>query len=934
MAVNGNTLYLLDGMALVYRGYFAFSQNPRITSNGFDTSAIYGFLLALLEILEKEAPSHIAVAFDTDKPTARHLMFEKYKAQRQEMPQGIRDALPIIKELVQGFDIPVIEMPGYEADDIIGTLAHKAADAGYTVFMVTPDKDFGQLVRDNVYIYKPARMGNGVEILGVPEILAKWEITHVNQVIDVLGLWGDASDNIPGVPGVGEKTAKALIAKYGSMENILENTHELKGKQRENFINFKDQALLSKTLATIQLDVPVDFNENMLLLGKPNETLLSDLFTKYEFKSIAKRIFGNDNTTKNQEPATQLGQQQHLQMEFGFENTPEPAVANQVLRTYNPNLADYELINSVDALQSLLHDLLMQPAVCFDTETDSLDPLMAKLLGVSFCYRQGKAYYVNMPADETQKLAFFQLLQTFFANPNIEKIAHNLKFDYQILTQQGLTLNPPFFDTMLAHYLIDPDLRHNMDYLSEIYLQYKPISITELIGKKGKNQGTMADVPLKQLAVYAAEDADVTWQLYQIFKPKLVEQNLERLFNMVEMPLVQVLAAMETEGIKIDKTALAEYSSVLATELLQIEQNIYQFAGTKFNIASPKQLGEVLFDLLKLDPKAKKTKTGQYKTDEEVLINLASEHQLPALILEFRQMQKLKSTYIDALPLLIHPKTGRVHTSFNQAVAATGRLSSTNPNVQNIPIRTERGKEVRRAFIAGNNDMLLLAADYSQIELRIMASISADEQMIAAFNEGQDIHTATAAKVYQLPLHEVTAEHRRKAKMVNFGIIYGISAFGLAQRLGVSRTEASALIEQYFKTYPGVKKYMSQVVNKAREMGFVETLFHRRRYVRDIRSANATVRGFAERNAINAPIQGTAADMIKLAMIHIQDAFLKSNIQSKMLLQVHDELIFDIVPTELEQVKAIVVSCMQNALPLAVPIEVGLGIGKNWLEAH
>lgn len=932
MSAPEKRLFLLDGMALVFRAYFAFSGNPRVTSKGFDTSAIFGFAISLLDLLQKEKPSHIGVVFDTAEPTARHIEYPAYKAQRDEMPEALAAALPFIDQLVEAFHIPVLKMPGYEADDVIGTLAWQAAAEGYTVYMMTPDKDFAQLVRENVYIYKPARMGNGIEIMGVPEVCAKWEIERPEQVIDILGMWGDAVDNIPGIPGIGEKTAKKLVQEYGSLEGLLANTDKLKGKQKENVENFREQALLSKKLATIDTAVPIQFDPKSLTLDPPNAEAIKELFTTLEFRTLLKRVLGEDNEAP---AATAKSKgQMDLFSQPASSPTNEEDPLPQVYKTLADSGALYQLVNDQDAQKALVKELLGQKEVCFDTEFTSLDPLTGELVGLSFSFAEKSGYYVPCPPDKAKTQAIVELFRPVLESANIRKIGQNIKFDYQVMAMYGVQLQGELWDTMLAHYLIDPDTRHNMDALSETYLGYQPVSITTLIGKKGKDQGNMRDVPLEQISDYAAEDADITLQLKNRFAPLLAEAQLEKLFFEVEMPLVPVLSAMELEGVKIDTAVLSEFSQALGQQIQEKETEIQQLAGVKFNVGSPKQLGEVLFDVLQLDPKAKKTKTGQYKTDEEVLTALASRAPIAQAVLDYRQAQKLKSTYVDALPTMINPRTGRVHTSYNQAVAATGRLSSNNPNLQNIPIRTEMGREVRKAFVPRDQDHLLLSADYSQIELRIITAISGDEAMREAFEQGHDIHAATAAKVYGLPIEEVTPELRRNAKTVNFGIIYGISAFGLSQRLGIGRSEAAELINQYFETYPRIKAYMTDIVKSAKEKGYVETLLGRRRYIRDIHSANATVRGFAERNAINAPIQGTAADMIKLAMINIHRSMQQKQLKSKMILQVHDELVFDAHRDELDLLKKLVEDGMKNAMPMSVPVLVEMGTGLNWLEAH
>jgi len=932
--MSNKKLFLLDGMALIYRAHFALSKNPRFTSAGINTSAVMGFTNTLLEVLKKEKPSHIAVVFDTEAPTERHTEFVAYKAHREAMPEDLSKALPYIFRLIEGFKIPVITKDGYEADDIIGTLAKEGEKAGFQVYCMTPDKDFAQLVSDNIFIYKPARMGNDMEILGVPEVLAKWEIENVLQVIDILGLWGDAVDNIPGIPGIGEKTAKALIKQYGSMENIIANSHELKGKQRENVENFAEQGLISKKLATIILNVPVEFNEQELLLEEPSKELLEPLFAELEFRTIGKRVFGdsfsvNEGKSNGQQDlfATPSATKQ-LDSQPSLFDTPIDAknIAN------TPH--DYQLISTAEARKDLVNLLLQQTRISFDTETTGTDANFVDLVGLSFSIEVGKAYYIPTPQDQKETQIILEEFRPVFESEHIIKIGQNIKYDMLVLKWYDINLKGELFDTMLAHYLIDPDTRHGMDVLSENYLGYTPISITSLIGAKGKNQLNMKDIPVEKVVDYAAEDADVTLQLANIFEPMLSERNASKLAAEIENPLIYVLADMEKEGVRIDAETLATYSAQLQEEISKAELNVYEKAGLKFNLASPKQLGEVLFDHLKLDPKAKKTKTGQYQTGEDVLTALANKSDIVQDILDFRQMQKLKSTYVDALPLLVNPRTGRVHTSYNQAVAATGRLSSNNPNLQNIPIKTDRGREVRKAFIARDEHHILLSADYSQIELRIIAEISKEANMLDAFLNGIDIHTATAAKVYGIGIDEVTSNQRRNAKAVNFGIIYGQSAFGLSQNLNIPRKEAADIIEQYFNQYPGIKNYMSDTMNFARENGYVETIMGRRRYLRDINSANMTVRGYAERNAINAPIQGSAADMIKIAMINIHKDMAAQKLQSKMTMQVHDELVFDVVLGEKEAVKEIITHRMKTAIKTEVPIEIEIGEGVNWLEAH
>jgi len=930
-------LFLLDGMALIYRAYFALSKVPRLTSYGLNTGAVMGFTNTLLEVLKNQQPTHMAVVFDTEAPTNRHLEFEAYKAQREAMPEDLAKSIPYIFRLIEGFNIPIITKDGYEADDIIGTLAKKAESEGFTVYCMTPDKDFGQLVSENIFIYKPARMGNGAEVLGVPEILEKWEITDVSQVIDILGLWGDAVDNIPGIPGIGEKTAKKLVQQYGSVEKLIAHSHELKGKQRENVENFAQQGLISKKLATILLDVPVELDEKALEIEDPDRAALEPLFAELEFRTLGKRVFGEEYNVVESAAKNPSGQ-----MDLFATAPSEPAVTSAVAPT-EPVVAglnihntphEYILVDTEEQQRQLAAQLAALSKFCFDTETTSVDALAADIVGFSFAFEKGKAYYVPTPADRAAAQAIVAIFKEVFENPRIEKVGQNLKYDILLLSRYGVRVQGPLFDTMIAHYLIDPDTRHNMDILAENYLGYTPVSITELIGPRGKKQANMRDVAIDKVVEYAAEDADITWQLHEVLKPLLEETHTLRLAEEVEFPLIYVLAEVEKNGVKIDVNTLKVFSLSLEEDIKRLEKDIYEKAGVQFNIASPKQLGEVLFDKLHLDPKAKKTKTGQYKTGEEVLLALAYKSDIVQDILDFRQLQKLKSTYVDALPSLIHPETELIHTSYNQAVAATGRLSSTNPNLQNIPIRTERGREVRKAFIPRKAGNVLLSADYSQIELRLMASLSQDKNMLDAFAAGHDIHRATAARVYGIPLDEVTTDQRRNAKAVNFGIIYGQSAFGLSQSLGIPRKDAAAIIEQYFSQYTGIQEYMRKAIEFAKEHGYVETILKRRRYLRDINSANMTVRGFAERNAINAPIQGSAADLIKIAMINIQQDIVEKGLTGKMIMQVHDELVFDVPEEEVAELTIIITERMKNAIELQVPIEVEAGTGSNWLEAH
>ncbi len=935
-------LFLLDGMALVYRAYFAFSKNPRITSYGFNTSAIFGYVNTLLDVLKKEKPTHIGVSFDTSAPTARHDEYEHYKAHRDEQPEDITKSLPYILKVTKAMRIPLLIRDGYEADDVIGTLAKKAEQEGFDVYMMTPDKDFGQLVSEHIFIYKPARMGNDFEILGVPEVLKRWEINDIKQVIDILGMWGDAVDNIPGIPGIGEKTAKVFVQKYGSMEGLYEHVDELKGKQKENVVNFKEQAFLSKRLATIDTNVPIDLVEEELILEDPDREEVEKLFNELEFKTLAKRVLGveldvpasSDKTIASASVGFDLFNQGASTTSTINEVAIETETTNVNLNNIGNTPHEYILVETDEQLNNVLNELLQQPEVCFDTETSSLDKIDNNIVGFSFSYKAHHGYYIACPENFDEAKRLLEIFKPIFESESITKIIQNVKFDLSILQMYGLGLKGPIFDTMLAHYLIEPDLRHGMDFLSGVYLNYEPISIETLIGKKGKNQLSMRDVELEKIKEYAVEDTDITFQLKQKLAPQLFACEAEKLLFELEQPLVPVLANMEKEGVKINRQFLIDYSVELLIEITQLEKRIIELAGVDFNIASPKQLGEVLFDHLKLDPKAKKTKTGQYQTGEDVLQTL-NEHEIVRCILEVRQLQKLKSTYVDALPELINQTTGRLHTSFNQAVAATGRLSSNNPNLQNIPIRTEKGREVRKAFIARNEEYVLLSADYSQIELRIIASMANEEAMIEAFKQGIDIHTATAARVYGIEVKDVTSEQRRNAKAVNFGIIYGQSAFGLSQSLGIPRKEAATIIEEYWKQYPNIKNYMNITINFAKENGYVQTLLGRRRYLRDINSANFTVRGFAERNAINAPVQGSAADMIKLAMIKIYNRMQQlGNLKSKMILQVHDELLFDVYKPEVELMKQLVKEEMENAMPIQVPVIVESGIGENWLVAH
>lgn len=933
MSKPDKTLFLLDAMALIYRAHFALSKNPRINSKGINTGAVLGFTNSLLEIINKKKPTHLGVAFDTSAPTFRHVEYVEYKANRQETPEEIRFAVPEIKKLLKGFQIPCLELDGFEADDVIGTLAKKASKEGFEVFMMTPDKDYAQLVEEHIYLYKPAFMGNAVDILGIPEVLEKFDIQDVDQVRDVLGLKGDAVDNIPGIPGVGDKTASKLLKEYGSVENVVANSDKLKGSLQKKVQEFGEQGVFSKYLATIKIDVPIDFKEDDLIYTGPNKEILQPMFEELEFRTIAKRVFGETSTPAKKAPKKADDSQLGL---FGIPPEEARTEEEQPLEKLSLNLVkhDYHLINTPELRQSLAKFLALQKEFCFDTETTSLETTEAELVGIAFCYLQGEAYFVPCPEDQEETLKIINEFKDVLENPDIVKIGQNLKYDIQVLKNYNIEVKGRIFDTMLAHYLIDPETTHKMDVIAETYLNYIPVPISKLIGPNGKKQKTMREAPLAELVEYACEDADITFQLKEKLAPEIKEKSLEKLLHDVEEPLSFVLADMEYEGVKIDINALKEMSVDLEKLSLKAQNEVFAIAGVEFNLASPKQLGEVLFDKMKLVDKPKKTKTGQYATGEDILSKLASEHEIADKILEFREYQKLKSTYVDALPKLISIKDDRVHTDYRQTVAATGRLSSNNPNLQNIPIRTAKGREIRKAFIPRSSDYLLMAADYSQIELRIMASLSKDESMMEAFKNGHDIHANTASKVFGVPLEEVEPGMRRKAKEVNFGIIYGISAFGLSQNLNISRSEAAEIIDAYFKQFPAVKTFMDESINKARELEYVETILGRRRYLRNINSKNFTMRGFDERNAINAPIQGSAADMIKIAMIDIHEWMKKEKLKSKMIMQVHDELVFDAHKEELDLLKEKTVDFMTRAMPLEVPMEVGLGVGDNWLQAH
>ena len=942
-------LFLFDAMALIYRAHFAFAKTPRISSKGMNTSAVFGFANTILEVIQKEKPDYLGVAFDTPAPTFRHIEYTPYKAQREKQPEDITIAIPYIKRFVEALDIPILILDGYEADDVIGTIAKKAVKANpeMVVYMMTPDKDYGQLVEERIKMYKPAFMGKGVEVLGPKEVCARWNIKNVDQVIDMLGLMGDAVDNIPGIPGIGEKTAQKLLEEFESLENLLENTDLLKGKLQENLINFREQGILSKHLARILCEVPIEYEEEKLMATPPNRALLEPLLDELEFRTLRKRILGEDSPAPSAEPKVAPKKDSNQMDMFAVSSAPqtvqvqgsiEESVSEPANFSFN-NLQNtkhqYHLIQGEAAIKSLIGFLARQSSFCFDTETTSLSVVEAELVGMSFAYRKAEAFYVPFPENKEECQKQVDLFKEIFANETIQKIAQNIKYDMSVLANYGLEIKGDIYDTMLAHYLIEPEKRHNMDAMAMSYLNYEPMSIESLIGKKGIKQGNMRDADVMAVKEYAAEDADITLQLKPILDQKLTSNpKAITLLQEVEMPLSRVLSSIEREGVNLDIPFLKEMSKVLEVDSKAVQQKIYEAAGQEFNIASPKQLGEILFEKLKLDPKAKKTKTGQYMTGEEILSKMESEHAIASLILDFRELQKLKSTYVDALPELISSKTGRIHTSFMQAVTATGRLSSKDPNLQNIPIRTVRGREIRKAFIPRNEEYQILSADYSQIELRIMAAFSKDDSMLEAFNNGLDVHKATAAKVFHVPLEEVNSDMRRKAKTVNFGIIYGVSAFGLAGQLAISRTEAKEIIDQYFVEFPKVKTYMDTCVHTAQELGYVETVLGRRRYLRDIMSANMNERGFAERNAINAPIQGSAADMIKVAMIQIQNFLEKEKLKSKMILTVHDELVFDAHISEINYLRDKINDIMCHALDLGVVMETGIGVGANWLEAH
>ncbi len=936
-------LFLLDAYALIFRGYYALIKNPRVNSKGQDTSAIMGFVNSLFDVIKRERPDHLAVAFDKEGSRDRLEIFPEYKANRDETPEAIKIAVPYIQNILKAMHIPIIEQAGVEADDLIGTIAKQAEKEGYQTYMVTPDKDYAQLVSENIFMYRPARMGNGIEIWGIPEVQKKFEVERPEQVIDYLGMMGDAVDNIPGLPGVGDKTAKKFIAAYGSMEGLLANTHELKGKMKEKVEANAELGLLSKKLATIIIDCDVTFNADDYELSEPDTSKVHEIFEELEFRRLKDqftKIFSGEAAATTQGTSTPAAKKSSKQAGAGqfslFGETEDSSEATSLSsrKTITNTEHFYQSIAPGMAMKLFLKNLLQQEHVCFDTETTGLDPLVAELVGIAFSWEATKGFYIPFPEDRNEAQALIEELRPFFEAEHISKIGQNLKYDIKVLAKYNIEVKGKLFDTMLAHYLINPDMRHNMDVLSETYLNYTPVSITELIGKKGKNQLSFRQVPVDQQTEYAVEDADITFQLKEHFAPELNEAKTVSLFEDIEIPLLRVLADMEIEGINLDKKFLESLSNELDNDIKALESKIYTAAGEEFNIASPKQLGVILFEKMKLVDKPKKTKTGQYSTAEDVLSYLAKDHEIIQSVLDYRGLTKLKSTYVDALPNQVNETTGRVHTDYMQTVAATGRLSSNNPNLQNIPIRTERGRQVRKAFVPRNDDYTLLAADYSQIELRIIAALSEEETMIEAFRNGEDIHASTAARVFNVPISEVSREQRSNAKTVNFGIIYGVSAFGLSNQTSLSRGEAKELIDTYYKTYPKLRNYMSEQVDFARENGYVQTVLGRRRYLKDINSANAVVRGAAERNAVNAPIQGSAADIIKIAMINIHKKLKEGNYKTKMLLQVHDELVFDVFKPELEEIKTLIKTEMESAYELAVPLDVDLGLGNDWLEAH
>jgi DNA polymerase I len=926
-------LFLLDAYALIFRSYYAFIKNPRITSKGLNTSAIFGFLLTLEEVLNKQKPTHIAVVFDTPTPTFRHVMYKEYKANRDETPEDIKKAVPYIKKLIEAYKIPVLQCPGFEADDVIGTLARKASIKGYLTYMMTPDKDFAQLVTDRVFMFKPSRSGNESVVWGVEDIRREFGVERPEQVIDILGLTGDTADNIPGAPGIGPKTAEKLIAEFGSIDAVLENTEKLKGKVKEILENNREQVLFSKKLVTIEQNAPIDLDEDGLVMETPDKEKLKILFDELEFRTIASRILGSIDRKEVQPASTPSRPPESTSSQgslFGDEVQSVPSIERLTIDKIPHN---YRLVDNEKELNNLVSEMRQLKEFCFDTETTSINALDSEIVALALSWKKGEGYLVYFPESREKTLSMLEIVRPVFADPSSKKIGQNLKFDLQVLGNYGIEVKGPLFDTMLAHYLLEPDMRHNMDLLSETYLTYTPVSIESLIGEKGRNQKTMRAVEVEKIVEYSVEDADVTYQLKQVFEPLLIKEGLNQLATNIEMPLIEVLADMERSGISINEDDLKVIASQLREDIILLEKEIFDLAGMEFNISSPKQLGDILFIRLKLDDKARLTKTKQFTTNEEILQRLSHKHPIIDKVLEYRGLKKLLSTYVETLPLLVSKKSGRIHTSFNQAVAATGRLSSNNPNLQNIPVKDERGREIRKAFVPADGH-LFLSADYSQIELRLMAHLSRDKGMIADFLSGSDIHAATAAKIFGVDIKDVTREMRSRAKTANFGIIYGISSFGLSERLTIGRKEAKELIDGYFASYPGVKIYMDECIRKARDLGYVTTMFGRKRYTRDIQSSNQVVRGNAERNAINAPIQGAAADIIKIAMVNIHKRLKKENLKAKMILQVHDELIFEVMPDELEKLKDIVISKMSGAARLDVPLKVEWGTGKNWLEAH
>ena len=944
---NDKRLFLIDAYAMIFRGYYALIRSPRITSTGIDTSAIFGFTNSLIELIRREKPSHLAVVFDVGQASVRTADFAEYKANRSETPEAIKLAIPYIHRILEAMHVPILGVEGYEADDVIGTIACKAEKEGYTTFMVTPDKDFAQLVTDKIKIYKPGLKGAEFEILGVAEVLEKYEINDPKQVIDYLAMMGDAVDNIPGLEGVGEKTAKKFLKQYGSIENLLANTHEITGKLKEKVENSAERGILSKKLATIICDVPIEFHQEQYDLETPDFEKAKVVFEEIEFRRLYENLYrafhgqavisneqsANEHSTKQETSKPESQNSAHGTQLDLFATYEELDHATSSKSNISENDHLYQYIDTPKAQKILVQNLLQQKAVCFDTETTSLNELEAELVGMSFSYKKGLAYYIPLSENREEVLETLEIFKPFFEKKDIVKIAHNLKFDYKILKQYNVNIEGAIFDTMIAHYLLNPDGRHGMDYLSEMYLNYIPVSIESIIGKKGKNQGTFRDADLLTQTEYAAEDADVTFQLYELFAPQLKKENLEDLFFKVEMPLMEVLAKMELEGVSLDKNWLEKESIDLENDLRNLEKTIFEISGEEFNMNSPKQLGEILFEKMQLDPKAKKTKTGQYATSEDVLQKLSGKHEIIKHILEYRTYQKLKSTYVDALPLQIDKTDNRVHTNFSQTTAATGRLASVNPNLQNIPIRTLRGQQIRGAFVA-NPGNKIISADYSQIELRLIAEISNEENMIKAFQDGEDIHVSTASKLFNIPLEEVTKTQRSQAKTVNFGILYGQGAFALGEQTGLSRTEAKEMIASYYETYPKLKKFMADQVTKAQDLGYVETILNRKRHLKDINSANFVVKAHAERNAVNAPIQGSAADVIKLAMIKIDQKLTEQNLKTKMLLQVHDELLFEAPIDEVESAKILIKTEMENAFETKVPLLVEVGVGDNWLEAH